>query len=185
MTVSAGRAKGRWSPPRGSGRPLLTPDMARIEPHAVAAAPAEYGFVSSMAVPLETVDGRLGSMQLFGDFWRPVDARLADLIRPLMEVLVARLIDVRTIRSFTQAAHMPAHGRSWCRPRPIPSRSPPSLCPCRRRAARSQPLVDPGTRVRAALPESGGSDRPALPEVVTTRLTLPDIVRAAEIARAT
>jgi GAF domain len=87
-----------------TGRPLLTPDMARIEPHEVAAAAAEYGFVGSMAIPLETIDGRLGALQLFGDFWRPVEARHADLIRPLVEVLVARLLDVRTIRLLTRVA---------------------------------------------------------------------------------
>jgi hypothetical protein len=87
-----------------SGRPLLTPDMARVEPHDVAAAAAEYGFVSSMVLPLETVGGRLGGLQLFGDFWTPVESRHVDLIRPLVEVLVARLLDVRTIRELKQAA---------------------------------------------------------------------------------
>jgi GAF domain len=87
-----------------TGRPVLTADMARVEPHEVAAAAAEYGFVTSMVLPLETVGVRLGALQLFGDFWSPVEARHVDVIRPLVEVLVARLIDVRTIRGLTQAA---------------------------------------------------------------------------------
>jgi hypothetical protein len=103
-----------------SGRPLLTPDMARIDPHEVAAAAAEYGFVSSMVVPLETVGGRLGGLQLFGDFWRPVEVRHTDLIRPLVEVLVARLVDVRTIRLLTDAA-----SKALARPIAAPSRATP------------------------------------------------------------
>lgn len=96
-----------------SGRPLLTPDMARIEPHEVAANAAEYGFVSSMVVPLETTAGSLGGLQLFGDFWRPVEARHADLVRPLVEVLVARLLDIRTIRMLTRAATLNAAERAF------------------------------------------------------------------------
>jgi GAF domain len=103
-----------------SGRPMLTPDMARIDPHEVAAAAAEYGFVSSMVVPLETVGGRLGGLQLFGDFWRPVEARHSDLIRPLVEVLVARLVDVRTIRLLTDAA-----SRALARPIEVPAHATP------------------------------------------------------------
>jgi hypothetical protein len=57
-----------------------------------------------MVVPLETTGGRLGALQLFGDFWRPVEVRHTDLIRPLVEVLVARLVDVRTMRMLTRAA---------------------------------------------------------------------------------
>jgi GAF domain-containing protein len=84
-----------------SGRPLLTPDLTRIGPPEVAAAAAESGLTSSLVVPLAAADERYGGLQLLGNARRPVEAAQADVVRPLLEVLVARLVDVRALRGHT------------------------------------------------------------------------------------
>jgi GAF domain-containing protein len=84
-----------------SGRPLFTPDLTRIGPPEVAAAAAESGLTSSLVVPLAAADERYGGLQLLGNARRPVEAAQADVVRPLLEVLVARLVDVRALRGHT------------------------------------------------------------------------------------
>ena len=49
-----------------SGRPLLTPDLLRVGPPALAAAAAECGLVSSGVVPLSALDRPVGAVQLLG-----------------------------------------------------------------------------------------------------------------------
>jgi len=80
-----------------SGRPMLTADLTRIGPPALAAAAAECGLISSLALPIEYDGERLGAMQLLGDPHRPVDAADGETLRPLLDVLAARLFDVRAL----------------------------------------------------------------------------------------
>lgn len=87
-----------------SGRSMLTPDMTRLGPPEVAAAAAESGLTGSMVVLLALGAERFGALQLLGIPSRPVDATLADVVRPLVEVLVARLADVRALRLLAAAA---------------------------------------------------------------------------------
>ncbi|MEN3265776.1 GAF domain-containing protein [Pseudonocardia sp.] len=84
-----------------SGRALLTPDLTRIGPPELAAAAAQSGLTSSLVVPLAAADERFGGLQLLGNARRPVEAAQADVVRPLLDVLVARLVDVRALRGFT------------------------------------------------------------------------------------
>lgn len=81
-----------------AGRPMLTLDITRIGPPAMAAAAAECGLVSSLVVPFGVDGQRMGVLQLLGEAHRPVEPADADLVRPLLEVLAARLADVRDLR---------------------------------------------------------------------------------------
>ncbi len=80
-----------------TGRPMLTADLTRIGPPALAAAAAECGLVSSLALPIEYDGERLGALQLLGDARRPVEAADSEALRPLLDVLAARLVDVRAL----------------------------------------------------------------------------------------
>jgi hypothetical protein len=53
-------------------------------------------------------DERYGALQLLGEARRVVEPGHADAVRPLLEVLVARLVDVRALRSLTRRAAAPA-----------------------------------------------------------------------------
>jgi hypothetical protein len=76
-----------------NGRPVLTPDLKRAGLPALAAAAAETGFASSLVRPVEVDGDQVGALQLLGDPQRPVEAALSDILRPLLEVLAARLGD--------------------------------------------------------------------------------------------
>ena len=79
-------------------RPMLTADLTRIGPPAVAAAAVECGLVSSLVLPFDVDGDRLGVLQLLGETKRPVGARDAEILRPLLDVLTARLSDVAALR---------------------------------------------------------------------------------------
>jgi len=81
-----------------TGRVLMIDDLTRIGPPTVAATAAEYGLVSSLALPIEADGVRAGALQLLGEVHRPVEAAHADVLRPLLEVLAARLLDVQDLR---------------------------------------------------------------------------------------
>ncbi|MBA3841516.1 MAG: GAF domain-containing protein [Actinobacteria bacterium] len=81
-----------------TGRPMLTVDITRIGPPAMAAAAAECGLTSSLVVPFGVDGERVGVLQLLGEAHRPVEPADAELVRPLLEVLAARLADVRDLR---------------------------------------------------------------------------------------
>ena len=94
-----------------TGRGVLTPDLTRIGPPELAAAAAQSGLVSSLALLLEVDSQRVGGLQLLGDGRRPVGAGHTDLVVALAEVIAARLVDVRELRRLRSAA-VP--------PRPVP-----------------------------------------------------------------
>jgi transcriptional regulator with GAF, ATPase, and Fis domain len=101
-----GEAQRRGGPLAGvirSGRPMLTPDLTRLGPPELAAAAAESGLTSSMAIPLTEGDERFGGLQLLGAARRPVEVAHADAVRPLIDVLIARLVDVRALRRLADA----------------------------------------------------------------------------------
>jgi hypothetical protein len=81
-----------------TGRPLHTPDLTRLGPPELAAAAAETGLTSSMALPLASGPARFGALQLLGTGGRPAHPRDAEGVRVVVEVLVARLVDVRALR---------------------------------------------------------------------------------------
>ncbi len=109
ISASDGRAawigetqlRAEMGPLRGAlrtGRPMLTADITRIGPPAMAAAAAECGLVSSLVVPFGMDGERIGALQLLGEAHRPVEPADADLLLPLLEVLATRLADVRDLR---------------------------------------------------------------------------------------
>jgi hypothetical protein len=79
-------------------RPMLTTDLARIGPPAVATAAAECGLGSSLVLPFDVDGDRVGVLQVLGEVQRPVEAGHAEVLRPLLDVLGARLADVRALR---------------------------------------------------------------------------------------
>jgi hypothetical protein len=56
-------------------RPMLTTDLARIGPPAVAAAAAECGLGSSLVLPFDVDGDRVGVLQVLGEVQRPVRPR--------------------------------------------------------------------------------------------------------------
>jgi GAF domain len=81
-----------------SGRPMRTLDLTRSGPPALAAAAGKSGLVSSLVVPLEAKGTVYGAVQLLGVARRPVEPTQVDLVRMLLDVVVARLVDVRALR---------------------------------------------------------------------------------------
>ena len=65
-----------------TGRPMLTADITRIGPPALAAAAAECGLVSSLALPIDFDGERLGALQLLSGAWRPLDQPTATPATP-------------------------------------------------------------------------------------------------------
>ncbi len=91
-------------------RPMLTADLTRIGPPAVAAAAAECGLTSSLVLPFDVDGDRLGVLQLLGEAARPVEAAHAEVLRPLLDALAARLADVWALHragSSSPASHKP------------------------------------------------------------------------------
>ncbi len=78
-------------------RPMLTADLTRIGPPAVAGAAVECGLGSSLVLPFDVDGDRVGVLQLLGEVQRPVEAAHAEMLRPLLDVLGARLADVRAL----------------------------------------------------------------------------------------
>ena len=104
-------------------RPMLTADLARIGPPAVAAAAAECGLGSSLVLPFDVDGDRVGVLQLLGEVQRPVEAAHAEMLRPLLDVLGARLADVRALRragliSRGREAHVGFRLGVWREPHP-------------------------------------------------------------------
>lgn len=84
-----------------TGRPMITPDLTRVGPPALAAAAAESMLTSSAAVALQ-VDGRtVGGLQLLGTWDRPVGEWHVVEVRPVVEVLAALLTDVQAQHRLT------------------------------------------------------------------------------------
>jgi hypothetical protein len=101
-----------------SGRPMLTPDLLRVGPPALAAAAADCGLASSGVVPLSALDRPVGALQLLGGPGRAVDDGHLDRLAPLAPVLAAQLANVAALVRATP----PAPRRSVPAPRlPLPS----------------------------------------------------------------
>ena len=90
-----------------TGRPMVIPDLARLGPPELAAAAAASGLATSVVVPIAAADERFGTLQLLGDAHRPVDAAAADAVQPLVQVLAARLVDVKAL-GLLRASRVPA-----------------------------------------------------------------------------
>jgi GAF domain len=78
-------------------RPMLTTDLARLGPPAIVTVAVECGLMSSLVLPFDVDGDRLGVLQLLGEAQRPVEAAHAEVLRPLLDVLAARLADVRAL----------------------------------------------------------------------------------------
>ena len=87
-----------------SGRPMLTPDLLRVGPPALAAAAADCGLVSSGVVPLCALDRPVGAVQLLGAPGRAVDDGHLDRLAPLAPVLAAQLANVAALVRATPPA---------------------------------------------------------------------------------
>jgi GAF domain-containing protein len=87
-----------------SRRPMVTPDLTRVDPPDLAAAAAERGLLTSVVMPLTVGDRGLGGLQLLGDLRRRVGIEHIALVRPLAAALSARLLDVLTIDGLNNAA---------------------------------------------------------------------------------
>jgi GAF domain len=102
-------------------RPMLTTDLSHIGPPAVAGAAAEYGLGSSLVLPFDVDGDRVGVLQLLGEIQRPVEAAHAEMLRPLLDVLGARLADVRALRRVGRPADVaPQPARAGAAPDPTP-----------------------------------------------------------------
>lgn len=86
-----------------AGKPMITPDLTRVGPPEVAAAAAETGLVASVVMPLMAGRKRLGCLQLLGNVDHPVGAEQIDAVRPLVEAVSARLIDVLALKELAFA----------------------------------------------------------------------------------
>lgn len=75
-------------------RPMLTPDLTRIGPPALAALAADAGFGSAAAVALHA-DGRVvAALQVIGGPAPPVEMRHVEALGPVVDVLGARIADL-------------------------------------------------------------------------------------------
>lgn len=88
-------------------RPMLTPDLTRIGPPALAALAGELGFTSAAAVPL-IVDGHVvAALHLIGRAGRPVETGHVDALGPILAVLGARIVDLVEIARLRRSATPP------------------------------------------------------------------------------
>ena len=130
-TLTASDARARWigevQQRAGTGpvsdamhawRAVYTADLRRIGPPTVAAAAAECGLVSSLAVPIEIDGAAVGVLQLVGEAGQPVDPSHADVLRRLLDVLAARLFDVRELQRAGTPGPSPAAQDVTVRPGP-------------------------------------------------------------------
>jgi hypothetical protein len=100
-----------------SGRPMVTPDLSRVGPPALAAAAAASGLVCSGVLPLLALGRPVGAVQLLGARGWHVEPDHLDRLAPLAAVLAAQLADVAALARLT--AGPPS------RPTPVP-RTPPA-----------------------------------------------------------
>jgi len=85
-----------------TGRLLVTPDLTRIGPPVVAAAADDSGLVSSVTLPLPADGPVIGGLQLLGGIGgQPATAQHAELARPVLEVLAAKMADARSHRELS------------------------------------------------------------------------------------
>ena len=96
-----------------SGRPMLTPDLLRVGPPALAAAASDCG-VTSGVLPLCALSRPVGAIQLLGARGWSIESGHLDRLAPLADVLAAQLANVAAL---ARAATAPP------RPTPVP-RSP-------------------------------------------------------------
>ncbi len=90
-----------------TGRPLLTPDLTRLGPPELAAAAAQSGWTSSLVLPLQAGPARFGGLQLLGGVRRPVHPRDGEAVQVVVDVLAARLVDVRALRTLVRPRAAP------------------------------------------------------------------------------
>jgi hypothetical protein len=160
-------------------RPTLTGDLTRIGHPSVAAAANESGLSSSLVLPFDVDGDRLGVLQLLGDASRPVAAGHAEILRPLLDALAARLADVRALhlaRGRTEAAAtptaaavpVPRSADGVARPR---ERDPSGASPKRsgRRSVESTGS-SPSRRARGGRGTHSASDDASAPESTTRAL---------------
>ena len=138
-----------------TGRPMVTADLTRIGPPALAAAAAECGLISSLALSIEYNGERLGALQLLYGTWRPAVAADGNALRPLLDVLAARLVDVRALTAATRAAQP--------KPSPVPRKPPPPSLPEPRDAANSYDATTQSLPVVMPLPAQAPSPSSSTP----------------------
>lgn len=95
------------------GRPMLTPDLTRVGPPALAATAADCQLLGSGVVPLIALDRPVGVLQLLGTRGWRIEGGHLDHLAPLVPVLAAKLLDIAAL---AQAA-VPAPRRPTPGPR--------------------------------------------------------------------
>ncbi len=150
-----------------TGRPMTTPDLTRIGPPEVAAAAAECGLTSSVVMPLQSGDHRVGALQLLGAAGLPVTGEHGDSVRAVASTLAARLVDVYALRRagavrpaappVPRQAHPPQHSQPLAAPKP-PAASPKPVAP-KSLAASPKPVASPKA---VASPKPGVAPQPAM-----------------------
>lgn len=75
-------------------RPMLTPDLTRIGPPALAALAAEVGLTGSAAFALGPGGHPVAGIQLIGRLGRPVESWQVEALEPVLAVLGARITDM-------------------------------------------------------------------------------------------
>jgi hypothetical protein len=149
-----------------TGRPMLTGDLTRIGPPALAAAASECGLVSSLALAIDYDGERLGALQLLGDAGRPVVAADGEALRPLLDVLAARLVDIRALGA--------APRRAEAKPSPVPRMPSPRSPQDARDVAntcevttRSLPVVTPRTASATSSASTSTTPRSFAPQLTS------------------
>ncbi len=91
-----------------SGRPMVTPDLSRVGPPALAAVAAASGLVCSGVVPLQALGRPVGAVQLLGARGWSVEPAHLDRLGPLAGVLAAQLADVAALARLAADSSPPA-----------------------------------------------------------------------------
>ena len=142
-------------------RPMLTADLTHIGPPAVAGAAAECGLGSSLVLPFDVDGDRVGVLQLLGEVQRPVEAAHAEMLRPLLDVLGARLADVRALRRANALRPAdPTHTGAAPDPTPPTGRiGPPAPAPNAAQSATTHPPAPDNAKPTRDTATRGGPAR--------------------------
>ncbi len=147
-----------------TARPMLTPDLTRIGPPALAALADETGLAGSVAAAL-TVDGRVvGVLQLLGGPERPVGHSELESLGAVPEVLAARIADLVELGRRRRPDGPPTPA-----PLPIPAQSPPATPPPPIPAQAAPPIPAPPIPAQPAPPRAESPDRTELLPVTAQR----------------
>lgn len=159
-------------------RPMLTADLTRIGPPALAALAAEAGLTSSAAVALGTGGRAVAGIQLIGRAGRPVESWHVEALEPVLGVLGARITDMIEVDRLRRP---PVPPPAPPRP-PVPVVTPAPAGQVMRPPARGAVEVDARPLIESA-PELVTDEMHAVRGNVLPLQRRPDVSRARHAAR--